>query len=248
MNGLATEEKTFAVMEPSADMESPDFLVRCRQEVLRLLNGIMAEGKLISISFLNADCAVATTLVYVDEPSNMLLLECPPEWQSVMYMDSAGGDSIILACAYEGAKIQFQSGKGTIVDLDGTPVVGIEIPEFMWRFQRRRDQRLKVSGLTITLNLGFLECDAEVTDLSMGGIGMFNCDAEVRLEAGEVLRDCAIALPGMGPIMVDLMVQHQTPLRSADGRAVTRVGCQFSGLSESARQLIAHYLDALVMV
>ncbi|MEQ1776881.1 MAG: flagellar regulator YcgR PilZN domain-containing protein, partial [Burkholderiales bacterium] len=239
------EEKT-AMITSSATLESPDFLVRSRLEVLRLLSGVMCSGTLMSINFLHTDQVAVTSLVYVDEASNMLLLECPHEWQSLM--DGGDAESIMLACVYEDAKIQFQSGRGTIVDLDGTTVVGLDIPEFMWRFQRRRDERHKVSGLTITLNLGFIECDAEVTDLSMGGIGMFNCDAEVQLEHGEVLHNCAIALPGVGAIMVDLTVQHQMPMRTADGQAVTRVGCEFSGLSDSARQLIAHYLDALVIV
>lgn len=246
MNALAIEEDTSVMMTAAAELESPDFLVRSRQEVLRLLNGVMADATLMSISFLHTDMVGATTIVYVDEASNMLLLECTQEWQDLIV--SGGADSIMLACSHENSKLQFQSGKGVVVDLDGTAVVGLEIPEFMWRFQRRRDERHKVSGLTITLNLGFIECDAEVTDLSMGGIGMFNCDADVRLDQGEVLRDCAIALPGVGAIMVDLTVQHQLPVQTADGRAVTRVGCQFTGLSDSARQLIAHYLDALVVV
>jgi c-di-GMP-binding flagellar brake protein YcgR len=240
LTGVALEEGNFTMTESSAAVESSEFLVRSRTEVVRLLNEIKASGTLIAVSFPQVDCAAATTLVYVDEVSNMLLLEYPREWRDMM---DSGGDSIMLACVYDNAKIQFQAGKGTVVDLDGVPVVGLEIPEFMWRFQRRASPRDKVTGLTITLNLGFSECDAEVTDLSMGGVGMFNCDSEVRLEPGEELRDCAIAIPGMGRIPVDLTVQHQAPV-PGDGN-ITRVGCQFTGLNDSARQLIAHYLDAL---
>jgi c-di-GMP-binding flagellar brake protein YcgR len=243
MSGLASEEGSFTVLESPATVESTEFLVRSKTEVVRLLNEIKAQGTLMAISFPHAEFAAVTTLVYVDETSNMLLLECPPEWQGML--ESGDGDSIMLACVYDDARIQFQAGKGTVVDLDGVPVVGLDIPEFMWRFQRRVSPRDKVSGLTITLNLGFSECDAEVTDLSMGGVGMFNCDSEVRLEAGEELRGCAIALPGIGLIPVDLTVQHQTPVQVPGSSTTTRVGCQFTGLSDRARQLIAHYLDAL---
>jgi flagellar brake protein len=239
---LALNEETFTVMESPA-VEHAEFLVRSKTEVLRLLNEISARGTLIAVSFPQADCAAVTSLIYVDQPSNMLLLEYPPEWRSVM--ESGACDSIMLACVHDDARIQFQAGKGTVVDLDGVAVVGLEIPEFMWRFQRRDAPRQKVSGLTMTLNLGFLECDAEVTDLSMDGVGVFNCDSEVRLEAGEVLRDCKIAIPGAGRIAVDLTVQHQTPMQAPEGGKTMRVGCQFSGLSDRARQLIAHYLDAL---
>lgn len=243
------EEERHAAMETSGTVEPPEFLVRSRKEVLRLLRGIVADGTLMSVSFLDTDNVAATTLIYLDEASNMLLFECPVEWRDVLESESsAGGDSIMVACTFENAKIQFQAGRGSLVDLDGTTVVGLAIPEFVWRFQRRRDECHRVAGLAMTLNLGFIECEAEVTDLGMGGIGMLSCNSEVRLEAGEILRDCAIALPGVGAIMVDITVQHQAPLRTADGKTVTRVGCQFTGLDASARQLIAHYLDALAVM
>lgn len=240
---MALNEETFTVMESPA-VDHAEFLVRSKTEVLRLLNEISARGTLLAVSFPQADCAAVTSLIYVDQPSNMLLLEYPPEWRSMIERGD-GDDSIMLACVHDDARIQFQAGRGTVVDLDGVPVVAVTIPEFMWRFQRRDAPRQKVSGLTMTLNLGFLECDAEVTDLSMDGVGVFNCDSEVRLEAGEVLRDCKIAIPGAGRIAVDLTVQHQTPMSVPGSGKTTRVGCQFTGLNDRTRQLIAHYLNAL---
>ncbi len=252
MNSPPHAKELLAVMESPGTVESPDFLVRSRQEVIRLLNGIMECGAAISIHFLNNDRVAVSTLIDVDEPGNRLLLECPPDWRGITKInndadsDSGGsGDSIMLACVLDDAKIRFQAGTGEIVDLDGTLAVALNIPDFMWRFQRRRDARRKVSGLKITLNLGFMEIDAEVADLGIGGVGVVNCDSELKLEAGEVLSGCAIALPGVGQIAVDLTVQHQTPMHLADGREVTRVGCQFTQLDDSARQLIAHCLEAL---
>jgi flagellar brake protein len=245
ISAIVREDAIMAV-NPLDPAEAPDFLVRSRREVLRLFKGIMASGALISVSFLDTEEVAVTSVIHVDEASDMLLFECPAEWQELI--ESGSGDSIMLACSFEDSKIQFQAGRATIVDLQGSTVAGLDIPAFVWRFQRRRDTRHKVAGLAITLNLGFIECDAEVTDLSMGGIGMMNCNSDVQLEVGEVLRDCSIALPGMGAVSVDLTVQHQAPLNTADGQAVTRVGCAFTGLSASARQLIAHYLDALVAI
>jgi len=114
----------------------------------------------------------------------------------------------------------------------------------MWRFQRRQDPRHTVSGLTIVLNLGFLEAEAQVVDLSVGGVGLIHCASDVKLDDGEVLQDCSISLPGVGQIKVDLVIQHQRPLANGDGQGMTRAGCRFSGLTDSSRQLIAHYLEA----
>ncbi len=238
---------------PVRGLESPECLVRSREDVIRLCDGIREQGMPLSISFSSFDSVAVSSLIYVDQRSNTLLLEYSPQWQRVQHaMDmhhdihyGNSGYSTMLECVYEDSKIQFQSNKGTIADLNGTTMVGLDIPDFMWRFQRRRDRRHKVSGLKVTLNLGFLEADAEVADLGRGGVGMVACDRAVKLEVGEVLHGCTMSLPGVGQILVDLTVRHQSPDQTANGSEVLLVGCEFTGLSDSTRQLIAHYVDAL---
>ncbi|HTE15027.1 MAG TPA: flagellar regulator YcgR PilZN domain-containing protein [Burkholderiales bacterium] len=222
-------------------MENPEFLVRSKEEVLRLLNRIAELDAPLSMSLLNASRVLDSSVIYVDEYSHTLLVACPPELQATL---KAGGESIMLRCVFEDSKIEFQAGRCAIVELNGKPVVGIPIPDFMWRFQRRRDPRRKVAGLKIVLNLGVLEADAEVVDLAVRGIGI-NCDGEVKLQLGETLHNCSIALPGVGQIPVDLVVQNQFDVQLADGRSGTRIGCQFTGLTDSARQMIQHYLEAV---
>lgn len=242
LNDLTSHQKIESLSKPATAADSQEFLVRSKQEVLRLLNDMLDQSRPISMTFLNAGQVAVTSMIYVDESSQMLLLDCPPEWKTLM---GAGGDSIMLSCVFEDCKIEFQGGSPVIVDLDGTPVVGLPIPEFMWRFQRRRDPRLKVAGLNISLNMGFLEADAEVVDLSKSGVGMLNSHREVKLEIGEVLHNCTISLPGIGQIPVNLVVQNQIEVQLSDGRQMMRVGCKLAGLKESSRQLISHFLESL---
>ena len=233
-----------------AAAESSEFLIRSRQEVVRLLNGILASGAAFTMDYMNGDHFDAGALLNVDEAANQLIVECPTAW-SERAADAAsdegenGDGSIMLTCMHESVKIQFQAGGLELTDLDGKPVVVLEIPEFMWRFQRRQYLRHVVSGLKITLKLGILESDAEVIDFALNGIGLLNCDSDVLLALGEELCGCTIALPGVGQVQVDMTVQHQTTVHQADGRQVTRVGCQFTRLDDSARQLMTHYLETL---
>ena len=230
--------------ELRAMMDVPDFLVRSRHEMVRLLNAMMEAGAPLSIRFMNSESAAESTLIDVDEAGNRLLLECPPDWRGLIQRHE-GADSIMLACVLEGAKIQFQTGVGEVVEVDDARAVCLNLPEFMWRFQRRRDARHAAQGLKISLNLGFMDADAEVADLGLGGVGVLNCDSALQLQVGELLSACSIALPGVGQIAVDLTVQHVTPARLSDGREVTRVGCRFTQLEHSTRQLITHCVEAL---
>ena len=242
-NLTASQEKIVSMIKAGSAADTQDFLVRSKRDVLRLLNEMLVQDKPVSISLLNADCVVQSSLIYVDADSDTLLLACPPEWAEPL---RAAADSIMISCILEHSKIEFQGGAYAIVDLEGAPVVGLPIPEFMWRFQRRSDRRHKVSGLQIVLNMGFLEAEAEVVDLSMSGIGLLNCNREIKLDNGEILPNCSIALPGVGQISVNLAVQHQVEVRLEDGRTVTRVGCKLTGIEDRTRQMITHFLDALV--
>lgn len=231
-----------AAQQIAPDPPEPAPLACTRQEMLSLLNGILEQALPITVVFQNSKCLLESSLIYIDEASHMLLMACPPQWQTAL---QAGADSVRLRCVYGDANLEFPGGPCVLVDLDDAPVVGVPIPEFMWRFQRRRDPRHKVSGLSIVLNLGFLEAEAEVVDLSVSGVGLIHCNSDVKLDDGEVLQDCSITLPGVGQIKVDLVIQHQRLLSPGDGQGVTRAGCRFSGLSDSSRQLIAHYLEAM---
>ena len=248
MNNSAVQDEMSAMTAPAISIESPDVLVRFKVNVIRLCNDIREQRVPLSVSFSCFDCAAASSLVSVDPRSNTLLLEFTPRWQRVqrvMAMFHGDADySIMAECAFADSIVQFQCRKGAISDVKGRAVMELDIPDFMWRFQRRLDRRHKVSGLKVTLNLGWFEVDAEVADLGMGGIGMVSCDRAVRLEVGQVLHDCTISLPGVEPILVDLTVRHQSSDQMANGSEVKLVGCQFTGLSDRTRQLIAHYLDA----
>lgn len=245
-NGSIAHTRVVAATAPAktrtASEPHGETLVRARGEVLRILNGVLNQAAPLSVRFLGAGCTIDSTLIFVDEENGTLLAACTPEWAAMI---KKSNDCVMISVAFEDAKFEFQAGHCTPVDLDGMMVVGIAIPSFLWRFQRRRDPRQKVSGLKITLDMGFLEAEAEVIDLSLGGVGLLHCHRELRFAPGERLNNSVITLPGIGRIPVSLVVQHSGDVQLADGTPVGRVGCQFVGLKANARHLIARYLEAL---
>ena len=244
--GLIMANNTQSALALSPAVEGGEFLVRSRGEIRRIFGVISDRQITLSVNIAGAGSIANTTLVFIDDNTATLLLMCSHEWREAL--DTPQAERIMLNCPIEDASIQFPAGHCTVVDLDGVAVIGITIPEFMWRFQRRRDMHYKIPAapaLKITLNLGFMEAEAEVVDLSMSGVGAVGCGSEVKLDQGEVLCGCSIALPGVGKIAVDLLVQYQTAVSAPDGREVTRVGCQFIGLSDEARDLVGSYLAAL---
>jgi flagellar brake protein len=240
------EHATLDVLEPAPATDGGESLIRSRNEIRCILDLIRDEKIALSVQIAGMPSFATTSLIFVDDSSETLLMTCPIEWRNALETPTA--ERTMLSCTCDHAGTQFLTGHCTLVNLDGAPVVAIAIPEFMWRFQRRRDMRFKPQAdlaLKITLNLGFSEIEAEVADLSMSGIGAVHCDGDVYFDKGEVLCGCSIALPGIGKIAVDLMVQNQTAVMVPGGGNASRVGCQFIGLSEESRNLIGAYLAAL---
>lgn len=244
-NPLATEEHALSATQ-STDVESSEFLVRARGEVLKALAGVLQKRLPVTVTLIPGMTGVRSVLLAMDEAAGSLLLECPDEWR--VHIESAEGNDAVLVCADEDSKIQFQSGRAELDVFEGRPAARIAVPTFIWRFQRRADRRYSAPALKIMLNLGFSESEAEIADLSMSGVGLINCDADVNLEQGEVLKDCAIALPGVGKVTTDLEVVHQTLVHIIGGGTINRVGCRFGGLSAESRYLISQYLGTLAEV
>ena len=243
LNDFATSTRALEAMETLGINDNPEYLVRAKSEVLRELRAMLDAGVRLTLNFPSDARTASSVMIFIDENANSLLLEYPVEWKTLA--DTAAVEGIMLSCVFDDAKIEFQGGVAIVEDMGGSPVIRFDLPEFLWRFQRRSDQRHALSGLKMNLNLGFLEAEGEITDLSRGGIGVVYCEPDVQLQPGEVLEGCTVTLPGVGQIAVDMKVQYQAASRAPDGRDATRVGCEFSGLSASARQMIARYLDAL---
>lgn len=126
---------------------------------------------------------------------------------------------------------------------------GVAQSQFVWWFQRRRQLRHAeqcFDSLKIALSLGrTLNAQADLVDVSVNGLASVNCASDVRIEAGQVLKNCAMILLGVGRIVLDLQVKYATPSPSGQGGPVKRIVCDLGGPSPDLRQLIKHYVMGL---
>ena len=226
----------------TSDVDTSGVLVRSRREILQMLRQMLEQSVPLTLSMAESPASARGPLVYIDEGNNMLLVECAAGLASGANAPAGG---VLISCVFDGSKIEFQSATLNLTEVDGVPVAGIELPEFLWRFQRRRSTRHDTRALRITLNMGFIDADAKVTNMSLGGVGVVCCGADVHLAAGELLQACTISLPGVGEIRADLKVRHVTPAHDDKGAAILLAGCEFTGMSGHARNLMTRYLDGI---
>jgi c-di-GMP-binding flagellar brake protein YcgR len=236
---LNGEELTTDGVAQTSSVDTSGVLIRGRQEILQLMRKLHEQSIPLTLSLAEHAGGTRGPLIYIDEATRMLLVEC----SGSPLLDAQGG--VLISCVVDGSKYEFQSATLSVTTLDSVPVASIDLPEFVWRFQRRRDARHDTRALHITLNMGFIDADARVTNMSLGGVGVVCCGADVHLVPGEMLHACTISLPGAGEIRADLKVRHVTPAHDKSGAAVMLAGCEFTGMSGHARQLMTHYLDGI---
>ena len=111
--------------------------------------------------------------------------------------------------------------------------------------QRRAHPRAQVPQgfpvvCTIPVGTG-APLQAEIMDISEGGIGLLLHGVSIVPAAGTRITGCRIESGDAGAIAVDLEVRHSRPVEFADGRRAQRWGCQFLAPSQKVKELIARF-------
>jgi c-di-GMP-binding flagellar brake protein YcgR len=114
--------------------------------------------------------------------------------------------------------------------------------------QRRDHARFKVPArlsLLCEISAGALSFDAEVVDVSLGGIGTVLYEADINLEPGMRFHRVRIRHPQRPPVLVDLEVRHVTRVVRAEGRPAYHAGCRIIGGTRDLEDLVKLFVTEL---
>lgn len=127
----------------------------------------------------------------------------------------------------------------------GAPAIRTQFPETVSISRRRMLPRAVVPAEAAIRCVAYSGAaaifEAEVTDVSQGGIGMVADPKVANLDPGMVLAASRLERAGREPVIVDLEVRHTARVTLEDGRYVARIGCRFVNLSPAAMKLVAEY-------
>ena len=91
---------------------------------------------------------------------------------------------------------------------------------------------------------GHISFEANIVDISAGGIGFIVYSPGVPLETGTMLLGCEIQAPDGAVVEVDLEVRYTKPVDSAEGQHAVRSGCRLVNPSAEALELILLYVGS----
>ncbi|MBN8715573.1 MAG: flagellar brake protein [Xanthomonadales bacterium] len=210
-------------------------------EIRHHLQRLAGERSTLSVRPDNTASALPTILLKVDAAG--LLIDVPASrsvqdaWLAVPLLRFEG--------SIDRAALRFSCGPAQLDTFEDAAAFRLPIPERVLYLQRREFMRREPPAGTLFCRLrldeGEREVDATIRDIGGGGLAVITTRSQVRLQVGDVLRDCRIDLPELGEVGVDLQVRHVIR-RGHLGPDATQAGCEFVNLTPVAQRKLFRYL------
>lgn len=225
------------------------YLIHNRVEILSLLRALAKHNALVTAYFASGESFLVTTVLAVNPEFEELILDIGPE-RAAETRERADAPLTIVAFLND-VKLQFHADRSELTQFQGQAAVRVRLPRTVLRLQRRENYRVKTPILRpplcrVPAAAGRPSAELRVSDLSCGGLALSIRPGEPRLEAGMVVADCVLLLPGLAEsIGIDLEIRHTADSMDSSGRALRNCGCRFTDLPGPAETMIQRYIHAV---
>jgi c-di-GMP-binding flagellar brake protein YcgR len=220
------------------------YQVTHKQEILRILKGIMAARSTVAIYWDHHQDPAISSLIDVNPQKGELFLESGP---SALAADRVvESRQVTCVTSFEKVHIQFAGDHPSSANHNGANCIKLALPSELLRIQRREYYRLTTSVIKpvkCLINQDGKFVDTTVVDISVGGLGILSMADGVEIKAGDVYHGCRIALPNAGEYAVSLQVCTTFELTLKNGKISLRAGCQFIDLPPSVETEIQRYIN-----
>ena len=220
---------------------SESFRVRAPREISAILKDICRRRVLVTLYFAGNERFIVTSLLAVDESSGALVFD--PAQDAAVNDLIRSSQHLVFVAFIDQVKTQFVASGAEAARFDGGPAMRVRLPGSVLRLQRREYFRIaSPKGSPVQCEVPLPDggrLALEVGDISVGGLAMLAGPDSGFLEAGTVLEDCRIELPGHGVVLASIELRN----RVEGGPAQVRLGCRFLNLGGTVENLIQRYIN-----
>ncbi|MFZ6872721.1 flagellar brake protein [Undibacterium sp. Di27W] len=229
--------------------QSP-FQVDSRREIIGLLRGLKDSKQLISMLINNGSEVFITSILDVDDNSNLVIIDSAP--------GQLANQRIVEAprVSFEGLldkiSIQFSASNLERIIFEDRPALQLTIPTNMIRLQRREYYRINTPLSNPIRALIPVQMDDRqetlklaLVDISCGGIAILDERKVLDSTIGIIYEHCKLELPTIGLVDLVLQVRNSQDLILLNGKSNRRLGCQFINMSNGVLASIQRYIMKL---
>jgi|SRR5690625_566013 len=221
------------------------FLIHNPLEIEQWLRRILRQQPLMQLSDTAGTVGFLTTLLDIHADEQLLLFDAAQDEQLNARLTQA--DLLMLSTELDRIPLHIPvTGLQLARDQRGA-FFYCTLPETIRRLQRRRSFRVHVPKVppvicTVAHQQGPLELI--VDNISVTGVALTTTDLALPIAPNQVLQDSVLALPQMGPLVVDLFVVRTQTLDNQQKRTKL-LGCSFKHLNPRSERNLQNYIFTL---
>jgi c-di-GMP-binding flagellar brake protein YcgR len=223
------------------------YLIHSRTEIAHVLRAIMQKNELVTAYFNHGRDFILTSIVDVDPGLGAVILDCGAnEALNTKVLESG---KIIFVTTQDRVKVQFVADRIDAVRHNQRNAFRVKLPATLLKLQKREYYRLStpvinpIKCLIPTAEHGRIE--ANIADISIGGIGITGYRPEIELETGKQYDGCRIDLPDIGTVAVSIEIRGTFDIILKNGSRTRRSGCEFVNIPGSMQAMIQRYIIKL---
>lgn len=221
------------------------YLLKSHLEILFILRELQRRKALITVYFNEGADFLLTAVLGVDD-KGMVLDYGPNEDMNQKALQSK---RLLFIASHDKVKVQFAAARLEARPFEGRPAFYAPLPDTLLRLQRREYFRLVTPPsqsvkclIPISDKAGRHLVEANVLDISAGGIAIVSPPDGLPFRPGHCFDACQINLPEAGNVVATLEVRNVFDITLKSGIRVRRAGCQFTHLDAIGTKQIQRFI------
>jgi c-di-GMP-binding flagellar brake protein YcgR len=215
-------------------------LLRSSTQISRVLEALVARREVVTADLPGNQDHFTAHLISADPSGQFIIITTTADESANVALLARA--RVTLVSEPGNWHIEFVAVEPCEVMHDGTPAIRLRYPEILTVEQRRQNARHDVLP-TVPLRCvadagGITPFDAQIKDISVGGISVLHYPSDIMLEPGTVLVGSRIEIPGADPVTIDLEVRYSEVMLLPDGSRARCSGFRFVNACDDVRKLV----------
>jgi len=226
---------------PPENAHSSSHLLRSRSKIAPVLEALAARRERVTVELPDQQGLYATQLVRADPAGEFIIIAAAAD--KALNSALLALSRVTLVAEPDNWHIEFVGVEPSEVAHDGVAAIRMRYPEILTVQQRRQSERIDTAPALMLRVIadagGFAPFEAQIKDLSQGGLSVLIYPPDVTIEPGTVLVDSRIEIPGADAVTVDLEVRYSEMVTLEDGSRARCSGFRFVNAPDEIKKLIA---------
>jgi len=225
--------------KPSGNTVHGSHLLRAPGKIAPVLEALAARGQTVTAELPDGKTVFATRILHTDPAAQFMLVAAPEDALNAAVLAVA---RMTFVAEPDDWHIEFVGAEPSAIVHEGLAAIRLRYPEILTVQQRRQHERRDLYPAMVLRCVadagGFAPFEAQIKDLSPGGLSVLIYPPDVTIEPGTVLVDSRIEIPGADPVSVDLEVRYSEMVTLEDGSRARCSGFRFIDAPDEIKKLI----------